>query len=50
LAKYFDGDHELSADDLLTAAFAVRWRSNAYDMRIVDAYLDRAISVLQAVE
>lgn len=50
LAKYFDGGHDMVANDILGASFTVTGASRAYDVRVVDVYLDRAISVLQAVE
>lgn len=50
LAKYFDGEHDLATSDVLGASFTTRGKSRAYDVRVVDVYLDRAISVLQAVE
>nr|WP_194309244.1 DivIVA domain-containing protein [Flaviflexus huanghaiensis] len=50
LAKYFDGSVELVSDELLSASFSLRGKSRAYDVNVVDVYLDRAISVLQAVE
>ena len=50
LAKYFDGGHELVARDILSASFTMKGKSRAYDVNVVDAYLDRALSVLQAVE
>lgn len=50
LAKYFDGGQDLVANDILGASFTVTGASRAYDVRVVDVYLDRAISVLQAVE
>lgn len=50
LAKYFDGGQDLAANDLLNESFTVKGKSRAYDVRVVDVYLDRAIAVLQAVE
>lgn len=50
LAKYFDGSGELISDELLSASFTMKGKSRSYDVNVVDVYLDRAISVLQAVE
>lgn len=50
LAKYFDGSEDLRAKEIIGSSFLMRGRSRAYDVGVVDVYLDRAISVLQAVE
>lgn len=50
LARYFDGETEMSANDVRSAAFRVARGSKAYDFATVDAYLDRAVQVLLAVE
>lgn len=50
LARYFDGSAELISDEIVAASFTLKSRSRSYDPAVVDVYLDRAISVLQAVE
>lgn len=50
VGKYFDGKDALAAKDVRHAAFSQARKSEAYDERVVDVYLDRVISVLQAVE
>lgn len=50
ISTYFDGNVELTAQDIRRASFPQARKSNAYDMTVVDVYLDRVISVLQAVE
>lgn len=50
LAKYFDGQAELTATDVASATFTLKGKGGSYDMSVVDVYLDRASSVLQAVE
>lgn len=50
LVAYFDEGAELSAADLRSATFPAASRSSAYAEGPVDAYLDRAIEILLAVE
>ena len=50
LSRYFDGDTELTADEIRKTTFPEARRSRSYDIAVVDVYLDRAIAVLQAVE
>ncbi|MFC4556095.1 DivIVA domain-containing protein [Georgenia faecalis] len=50
LVAYFDAGAELSAAELRTATFPEVGRRRAYAEGTVDAYLDRAVEVLLAVE
>lgn len=50
LAAYFDGKEQLSSTDVRLASFTMVKKKKAYDTAVVDVYLDRAISVLVAVE
>lgn len=50
LTAYFDGKGKLTAADLRATAFTEVKAAKAYDIAVVDVYLDRAVSVLQAVE
>ncbi|MFV0253836.1 MAG: DivIVA domain-containing protein [Beutenbergiaceae bacterium] len=50
LVKYFDAGEPLQAKDLRAAVFPSAPGDNAYAEGPVDAYLDRAVDVLLAVE
>lgn len=50
LAGYFDGEAELSSQDLRDCIFSQAKKAKGYDPATVDVYIDRAISVLVAVE
>ncbi|PYF99900.1 DivIVA domain-containing protein [Georgenia satyanarayanai] len=50
LVAYFDADGDLTAAELRTATFPSARRDKAYAEGVVDAYLDRAVEVLLAVE
>lgn len=50
LALYFDGKGDMSAGEVTNSSFTMTRKSNGYDVAVVDVYLDRASSVLQAVE
>lgn len=50
LVEYFDQDAPLTSDDLRTATFRTARGERAYEEGPVDAYLDRAVKVLLAVE
>lgn len=50
LIAYFDAGGELSAAEVRTATFPAARPPNAYAEGVVDAYLDRAVEVLLAVE
>ena len=50
LVAYFDEGAELTAADLRSATFPAASRSSAYAEGPVDAFLDRAIEILLAVE
>ncbi|QOR72083.1 DivIVA domain-containing protein [Ruania alkalisoli] len=50
LVRYFDAEHALSAAELRHASFPRAGRSRAYAEGPVDAFLDRAVDVLLAVE
>ncbi len=50
LVAYFDADGDLTAAELRAATFPTARRDKAYAEGVVDAYLDRAIEVLLAVE
>lgn len=50
LTDYFDGKGEITAADLRMTAFHEVKAAKGYDIAVVDVFLDRAISVLQAVE
>ncbi|MDP9806954.1 DivIVA domain-containing protein [Trueperella bonasi] len=50
LAEYFSGRLEMSSTDLRSATFGKARGSSAYSEPVVDTYLDRAISVMLAVE
>ncbi|MDY5129172.1 DivIVA domain-containing protein [Actinotignum urinale] len=50
LAKYFDGETDLTSKDIRSVTFKEAKGNKAYDEKIVDVYLERAIGVLLAVE
>ncbi len=50
LIEYFDANGDLTAAEIRTATFPSARRSTAYAEGVVDAYLDRAVEVLLAVE
>lgn len=50
LVAYFDSDGELSAGEVRGATFPSAPAARAYDEGVVDAYLDRVVEVLLAVE
>ena len=50
LVSYFDADADLSAAELRTVTFPAARAGGAYAEGTVDAYLDRAVEVLLAVE
>lgn len=50
LVDYFDSGHPISSQDLRTVTFPAAPASRAYDEGPVDAFLDRAIDILLAVE
>ncbi|WP_456237474.1 DivIVA domain-containing protein [Georgenia wutianyii] len=50
LVDYFDADGDLTAAELRAATFPSAGRDKAYAEGVVDAYLDRAVEVLLAVE
>ena len=50
LIDYFDDGAELTAADIRSATFPSAARDRAYAEGPVDAFLDRAIDVLLAVE
>ena len=50
LVAYFDAGGDLAAADIRSATFPSARRGSAYAEGVVDAYLDRAVEVLLAVE
>ncbi|MFN8048412.1 MAG: DivIVA domain-containing protein [Ancrocorticia sp.] len=50
LTAYFDGKAPLSSAELRNAVFGQAKGAKAYDEAVVDVYLERAITVLVAVE
>ena len=50
LSRYFDGKADLTSAELRSAVFAPAKGAAAYDESVVDVYLERAASVLLAVE
>lgn len=50
ITRYFDGNEELTSSQIRRSTFGSARGSRAYDEAVVDVYLDRAISVLLAVE
>ncbi|VEI12670.1 DivIVA domain-containing protein [Trueperella bialowiezensis] len=50
LADYFSGTQSLSSADLRLASFPTARGSQAYSEAVVDVFIDRAVSVLLAVE
>lgn len=50
LSSYFDGKSDLCAADIRSAVFSSAKGEKAYDEAVVDVYLERAASVLLAVE
>ena len=50
VSAYFAGSRELTAEDVRSAIFPRAKNSGAYDMAVVDAYLDRLAMVLLSVE
>lgn len=50
LARYFDGEAELTSHELRNALFPEAKNSAAYDEAVVDVFIERAVSVLTSVE
>ncbi len=50
LADYFSGEAAMTSNDLRTAIFDRARGASAYSEAVVDVYLDRAVTVLLAVE
>lgn len=50
LARFFDGQESLTSSDIRHAVFSSAKNSAGYDTAVVDVYLERAVSVLTAVE
>lgn len=50
LTAYFDSGEPLTAAEVRQASFSAARKSQAYAEGVVDAYLDRAVDVLLAVE
>lgn len=50
LARYFDGEAELTSQDLRQALFPEAKNSAAYDESVVDVFIERAVTVLTSVE
>ncbi|MDY5584298.1 MAG: DivIVA domain-containing protein [Arcanobacterium sp.] len=50
IAAYFDGKTQLTAKEIRSATFPRAKGDKAYSEAVVDAYLDRAVSILVAVE
>ena len=50
LIDFFDSGRPLSSQDLRTVTFPAAPASRAYDEGPVDAFIDRAIDILLAVE
>jgi DivIVA domain-containing protein len=50
LVAYFDADGDLTATEIRAVTFPTARRDRAYAEGVVDAYLDRAVEVLLAVE
>ena len=50
LMEYFDGKRSLSSSDLREVVFDQAKGNKAYDVAVVDVYIERAITVLVAVE
>ena len=47
---YFDADGDLTAAEVRSVTFPTARRAQAYAEGVVDAYLDRVVEVLLAVE
>ncbi|MGO3084682.1 DivIVA domain-containing protein [Ancrocorticia populi] len=50
LMEYFDGKRSLTSSELRDAVFDQAKDSKGYDVSVVDVYIERAITVLVAVE
>lgn len=50
LTSYFAGVEEMSVDDVRHAAFRGRWGNLGYREPVVDAFLDRAVTIMSAVD
>ena len=50
LARYFDGEETVTSEVVRDAIFPESRGKNAYDEAVVDVFLERAVSVLLAVE
>lgn len=50
LAKFFDEDAPLTAEEVRAVTFRLAKGNKAYNEAIVDAYLARAVEVLLSVE
>lgn len=50
IREYFNNKNDLTAQEVRTAVFPRAKSSDAYDEAVVDAYLDRVVSVMLAVE
>lgn len=50
LAHYFSDGQEMSADEVRRAVFRTRWGPSGYREPEVDAFLDRAVEVMVAVD
>ncbi|EPD26933.1 DivIVA domain-containing protein [Actinotignum sp. GS-2025f] len=50
LARYFDGEETITSEVVRDAIFPESRGKNAYDEAVVDVFLERAVSVLLAVE
>lgn len=50
LAEYFDGKTALTSEEIRTVTFADAKGPQAYDSAVVDVFLERAVTILVAVE
>lgn len=50
LDGYFNLGEELSVDDVRRSAFRSRWGNTGYREPVVDAFLDRVVTVMSAVD
>ena len=49
-SRYFSGKGDLSVDEIRACAFSSAKGTDAYDEAVVDAYLDRLVGILLAVD
>lgn len=50
VSQFFDESGDLSANEVRNVSFSPKFGKKAYDERVVDAYLNRLLEVLLAVE